>query len=135
MFKQKMTVKMHHTDAAGIIFYARIYEMAQDAIEEYLNAHGLGINLQLTKKNYITPIVHSEANYYKPMRVGDEISILISVEKCGKTSFTTNYDFLNKKEIMVAQVKTVNVCMRKLTGKKMNIPKPLRVELEKHLVG
>ena len=38
MTRHTVTVRLHHTDAAGVLFYGRLFELAQEALEEALAA-------------------------------------------------------------------------------------------------
>ena len=126
MYFETHSIKLSHTDAAGVIFYGRIYELAQEVVENYLNQIGFGVGSMLREKEYITPVVHSEADYFLPMRVGDDITIEIGIEKVGKSSFTTYYLFFNVQKNLLAKAKTVNVSINKKTGKTIPLPEDFK---------
>ena len=132
MYSETHTVKLNHTDAAGVIFYGRLFELGQEVVENYLNSIGFGIGEMLRSKDFITPVVHCDADYTLPMRVGDVIKINISMEKIGGSSFTTFYEFLNEEGHLCAKAHTTNVTIRKNTGKTIPIHPEMRAEMEKN---
>jgi len=124
-------VKFHQTDAAGLIFFNNIFIIAHEAYEQMLISEGFGIGEILREKDYLLPLVHVEADYEIPLCPGDEITVQALVSALGTTSYTLSYQVL-KMEQVAARVKTVHVCIDKESGRKMSIPKDLRVGLEKH---
>ena len=86
--KEYYTVKLHDTDAAGILFFANQFKMAHDIYESFLGRMGFGLSQRFARRDFFLPIVHAEADYYQPLNVGDVIEIAMSVTKIGKTSFT-----------------------------------------------
>ena len=129
-FTYKTTIRIHHTDAAGLIFFGSIFSITQDAFESLFSQIGFDFGKIFKSGNFITPVVHAESNYIKPIILGDQLSIKVTNEKIGKTSFAMNYDFLNQKNILVAQVKIINVVIGHKNRKKKLIPKDLRQALQ-----
>ena len=39
-FEKTITMRMQHTDAAGILYFARLFDFAEDLMEDALEAHG-----------------------------------------------------------------------------------------------
>lgn len=131
MFIYKTQIRLHDTDAAGILFFANQLVIVHDAYEQLLQKLGFGFEVMLKKRNYFLPIVHIESDYKTSLFVGDEITISIKIDRIGKTSFTFVYDIRNKKGIQVGTAKTVHVTVNKKTKKKITLPKDFRAALEK----
>jgi len=91
MFTYKTKIRLHDTDAAGIIFFANQFKIIHDAYEEFLEKLGLCIQTILKKTGYFQPIVHAESQYKAPLYVGDKIIIAVKVGHVGKTSFSLEY--------------------------------------------
>jgi len=125
MFTFKTRVRLYHTDAAGILFYSRIYNLAHDAYEEMLRHAGLDVRTIITKSDFLFPFVHSEADYRKMITVGEELEIRVNVEKIGKSSFTLLFRFINSNQEEAAVVKTVSVSVDKKSGQKIPLPEQL----------
>jgi 1,4-dihydroxy-2-naphthoyl-CoA hydrolase len=131
MFIYKTQIRLHDTDAAGLLFFANQLVLVHDAYEKLLQKLGFSFEAMLKKRNYFLPIVHIESDYKAPLFVGDEITISVVVENIGTSSFTFIYEIRNKKRLLVGTAKTVHVTINKATKKKTNLPKDFRAALEK----
>ena len=78
-------------------------------------------------------IVHTEADFMIPLRINDQIAILLKVEKIGKTSFTLNYIITNLNKQVVGKVNTIHVCVDKDRGEKKVLPEELVNALQLYL--
>ncbi len=130
MISYKTTVKMHDTDAAGILFFGNQFRMIHEAYEVVLETIGMGFADILRKTNFFIPIVHAEADYKFPLFVGDKLTITARLNKVGKTSFTFDYKIHNQRKILVGTAKTVHVSVNSRTHKKIPLPLKLRHKLE-----
>lgn len=133
MFTHQTKIKMHHTDAAGRLFFGHQFAIAHEAYESFLEHIGIPFAEILKTKDYFLPIVHAEADYTKPLFVGDLIEIRLTVINIGETSFELIYDLKDTKGQLVGAVSTTHVTVDNKTQKKMPIPKELREKLEKFL--
>ena len=131
MFTYKTKIRLHDTDAAGIIFFANQFKIIHDAYEEFLEELGLSIQTILKKTGYFQPIVHAESQYKAPLYVGDKIIITVKVGHVGKTSFLLEYS-IKRGKTLVGTAKTVHVTIDQKTSKKISLPPALRKALEKH---
>ncbi len=128
--KKKLTVRLHDTDAAGILFYANQFLYIHDVYEELLQLIGLPVASMLRDEPFILPIVHAESQYLKPLTVGDEITIAVQVAKIGETSFVLEYELLGVDGQSVGKAKTVHVAISKQTEKKIALPEKLQRALK-----
>ena len=131
MFTYQTKVKLHDTDAAGVIFFANQFKMVHDAYETMLESIGCGFDEIIRNKDYFFPIVHAEGDYKAPLHVGDPIEIQVKIEKIGQTSFIFSYTLLNPKQEIVGTARTVHVAVNKKTYTKIPIPPDVRAKLEK----
>lgn len=90
MFIYNTSVKLHHTDAAGVLFFAKQFELVHDAYEAMLEEQQM-LYRHFFDGDYALPIVHAESNYHQPLRVSDKISIILEVEHVGNSSFTLSH--------------------------------------------
>ncbi len=134
MFIAKNKVRVHDTDMAGILYFPRIYRFANDALEDFMSAENFDFEHVFHKDKFIFVIVHSEADYYASLRVGDNLNVHVSVEKIGTTSFTLIFEIYREDHTHMGTVKTIHVSIDRTVHKKIPIPAGLRKSLEKHLV-
>jgi 1,4-dihydroxy-2-naphthoyl-CoA hydrolase len=133
MFAFRTRVRLHHTDAAGLLFYGNIFMLAHDAYEEFLQTIDLSV-ADLLKSEFILPIVHAEADYRKPIGVGKTLMVSVDVLSLGKTSFVLGYRFSDTEDTTIATAQTVHVSMSIETRKKIDLPETLAARL-KNLIG
>ncbi|MCR4337050.1 MAG: acyl-CoA thioesterase [Candidatus Omnitrophica bacterium] len=131
MYTYSTKIKLHETDAAGLLFFSHQLKLMHDAYESLLEKIGFGFADLIRKKPYFLPIVHAEADYDAPLFVGDVITIGVTVERIGKTSFTFAYTITDQKKRRVGAGKTVHVTMNKKTRNKISLPAELRTAIEK----
>src|SRR5271154_512433 len=131
MFTYKTKIRLHDTDAAGIIFFANQFKIVHDAYEDLLEKFGWSFQKMLKGTSYFLPIVHAESDYKAPVFVGDKIVIVIKVGHIGNTSFSFEY-ILKRGKILVGTAKTVHVTINQKTRKKIPLPASLRRTLEKY---
>ncbi len=88
LFTHHHTVRLHETDGAGILFHAHIFTMAHIAHDEMLAAAGLPIAEIIHNHPFSIPLVHVEADYNHPIRLGEQLALHVHLEKMGERSFT-----------------------------------------------
>ena len=108
MFRYSTELKLRDTDAAGVAFFAAYYSIAHDAYETFLNVNNAALHTWLDQVHL--PIVHSEADYTAPLKLGAHFDVLLSCIKLGERSFSLHYDFVNESSSL-AQVKTIHVAV------------------------
>lgn len=133
MTKYLTKIKLHETDAAGVLFFTSQFKIAHDAYEMFLTEIGYPIQSFVNDLGYFLPIVHAEADYFDQLQVGDDLSISVGVEKIGESSFILRYIFELSNGNKVGEVKTVHVSFDKKSRKKTTLPPGLRSALEAHL--
>ena len=133
MIKFDKKVTLPDTDAAGILFFGNYLKLAHDAYEAFMDSIGFSLSWVLNEASYLLLIAHSEADYRASLRLGEEFSILLSVEKIGRTSFTIKYEFVNGEGGALATARTVHVIVDKKNGSKAEIPGNLKDQLAQHL--
>lgn len=131
MFTYKTQIRLHDTDAAGILFFAHQFEIIHDAYEQLLEKLGFSFPTMLQKRSYFLPIVHAESDYKSPLFVGDKITIRITLGHIGDTSFSFVYTIHNQKNVLVGTAKTVHVTIDKKKRTKIKLPGEIRKSLEK----
>lgn len=133
MFIAHNQVRMHDTDMAGIIFFTRQFRFAHDALEDFVESFGFPFDQVFHQENFVFVIVHAEADYLAPLRVGDKLDIHLSIERVGESSFTVSYLIYKQDKTLVGKAKTVHVTLESTTRKKIPIPESFKKCLEEHL--
>ena len=131
MYIYQTKIKLHETDAAGVLFFANQLKIVHDAYESFLEHIGFGFTELINGKDFFLPIIHSESDYKSALSVGDLIEVQTLVTDIGKTSFTLTYKLLDTTQTIVGTAQTVHVSVDKKTRKKIPLPAVLRLKIEK----
>lgn len=85
-FHYRTKVRFADTDPAGIVFYPRYFEMVNETIEEWYANLGFPFEAMHIVRKYAVPLVHIEADFKKPSRLGEELDFYLTVNRVGRTS-------------------------------------------------
>ena len=129
MYTLNTTVKLQHTDAAGLLFFANYFMIIHSAYEDLLESVGLSMDYFIHKADYLVLLAHAEADYKMPLFLGQKMSVELKIEKIGHTSFVVSYSIKNDKNQVTATAKTVHVAADKKTMHKIPIPTELNAAL------
>jgi 1,4-dihydroxy-2-naphthoyl-CoA hydrolase len=81
-FARERPIRFQDVDAAGIIFYARAFDLCHDLYVEFLSEAGLPLHESLAGP-LIAPIRHAEADYRRPLRFGDRVEVALVAAHLG----------------------------------------------------
>ena len=125
MTRHRVTVRLHHTDAAGVLFYGRLFELAQEALEEALAAGGVPLAELLREGELRLPVVHADADYTAPVRAGDVLEVRLAFQ-AGDRSLRVGADFFDAAGGQVASVRVVHAAVDQATGTAVPLPDAVR---------
>ena len=87
-FSYLRKIRFADTDPAGIVFYPRYFEMVNEAIEDWFAEIGISFSDLHLKQKFGVPLVHAEADFFRPGRLGEELELTLKVADVGRSSFT-----------------------------------------------
>lgn len=125
-------VRLPHTDAAGVVFFARYFDLVHLAFEDFLEALGHPLEPDLFAATVGFPLVHAEADYQRPLRMGDRIAIDVSVASVRPRSFVLSYA-VTCDAAPVATAQTVHAALDVRTTSRVDLPEDLRSALSARL--
>ena len=84
-----MEIRIYYedTDAGGVVYYANYFRYFERARTHYLEERGLSV-VRLVQEGTQFLVVHAEADYRSPARLGDTLTIETTLPKCGRASVT-----------------------------------------------
>lgn len=129
MFEEPGEVKLVDTDAAGVMFFANHLKLAHNAYEAFMTSIGFGLNRILRDTPFLLPVVHVEADYKAPLRLGDRFRISLSATVKDR-SFLLTALFKGPSGEIAAEITTVHLPVDKKTGKRLSLPDELKRGLE-----
>ncbi len=130
-FVDARAIRFQDIDAAGIIFYPRVLEMFHDAYGALLSAAGCPLSEVVRAGEWIAPVRHAEADYFKPLRFGDPVTVEICRAHLAETEATLGYRIARSEGGEVCVVgQVVHTFVDRATFKRIPIPEPVRRALE-----
>src|SRR5262245_18613069 len=128
MHRYKRTIRLSETDVTGVIYFSELLKLGLETFEDFLAGRGFTLHQMMEKTDFLMPIVHAEADFCGPLRVGDLVEIQLQPPHLGNSSFTLSCCMmLNGKEM--GKTKIVHVCTSKKKGASIPIPEQI-----KHLI-
>ena len=132
----KRTVRFGETDAAGVVHFIQLFKWCHEAWEESLEKYGIlpqdifpTTQINTRKLCFALPVVHCEANYFKPLYVGDFINIELYPEKKNESSFALRFKFKKEgEEIGITNIRHVSI--NPITRKKCLLSKEINLWLK-----
>ncbi|MDA0802802.1 MAG: thioesterase family protein [Planctomycetota bacterium] len=124
------TIRFSRTDAAGVIYFAQVLDLAHEAYESMMEEAGCPLSTFLKPNSIHLPIIRSEADFRLPMRSGDRIRVELAVSHIGARSFaTTSRVLLEPDRTVAAQVTLYHCCVYPDGSGATDIPDWLRSAL------
>ncbi|NCS89739.1 MAG: hypothetical protein AUK34_12060 [Ignavibacteria bacterium CG2_30_36_16] len=130
MFTYKKTINFYDCDPAGILFFAKIFELCHSAYESLIRSFNLKEDYW-NSDEFVVPIIKSEASFHYPIKNGDEITVELFVKQLKDSSFELNYICKNTRGDLCNEVKTIHVFVRKSTWTKTK----MKAEIHKGLLN
>lgn len=132
MYQSKNRVRMHDSDMAGIIYFASQFRWVHDAFEDWMREEDLGFHHLFTTHDYAFVIVHCEADFHRPVQVGDPLIVSLEVAKLGTHSFTVHYTIHVENGPLIGRAETVHCTVDAKLREKIALPTELRMKLLKY---
>lgn len=129
-YRHRVAVRFQDIDAAGIVFFAKVFELFHDAYVAALASRGVSLAAVLDERVWAAPITHSEARFRRPMRFGDELVIELRVEPKDR-ELTVNYRVVAATDATVehATGSTTHAFVDRASFRRIEIPDAVRQAL------
>jgi YbgC/YbaW family acyl-CoA thioester hydrolase len=111
-------------DTVGIAYFAIYYRWMERAYSSWLYDHGLRSGELVESLGVLTVGAHSECTYKRMVRVFDELTVRLVLDRLGTTSYTVGFDFVRDGEVVTHGAMTF-VCRDPAGGGKAAIPERL----------
>lgn len=90
-FRYQRVVHFRETDGAGVVYFANILSLFHEAYEASLMAVGVDLRTFFGSPSLAVPIVHSSADFLRPLGCGDRLSIQLTPRLRTRTEFEVSY--------------------------------------------
>lgn len=133
-------VRWGHCDPAGIVFFPQFFVMFHEAMESWFGAClGASYDEVITRRKIGFPSVHTEADFRKPTRFGENVIVELRVGQLGRTSIRLAYTVRGEAGDVRATGATVCAVMdldpaSPTFHRAVPLPEDLRAAIERFLV-
>ncbi|WP_083805503.1 acyl-CoA thioesterase [Vulcanisaeta moutnovskia] len=124
----KVQLRYSDTDQMGVIYFARYFVYADEAITSFMKERDIDI-VKLEKEGIYFAVASAHCDYEKPIKYSDNCLVKVQVSRIGNTSVTFNFEIMANNEV-VANGYIVYVLIDK-EGKKKQLPGEIRKSLVK----
>jgi YbgC/YbaW family acyl-CoA thioester hydrolase len=131
-FKYSRPVRLQDTDAAGILFFANWIVIAHEAYESMMADIGFDFASMIDSGDFLVLIVHVENNYSAAVRLGDVLTVELTVTRLGDSSFTIDYSFTKLDGSEAGTCRTVHAATDSKSGLKIPLPDKFRAALARY---
>jgi len=128
MFGYSCVIRLQHSDAAGVVYFASLFALAHECYEAFLDSE-IPLGQLLTDGDVVIPIVHAEADFKLPLHVSDQVRIEMTARTIGRTSFTLDYLFRMADNRIAAQVSTAHAVVSQSNQESSAVPERILAQL------
>jgi 4-hydroxybenzoyl-CoA thioesterase len=88
-FRQAVTIRFSHCDPAGIVYFAKYFDIANGVVEDFFPAAlGLDYHDIVGPRRIGLGFAHAECDFLKPGKMGDQLTCAVLVDAIGTASIT-----------------------------------------------
>jgi YbgC/YbaW family acyl-CoA thioester hydrolase len=131
MFRTKRIVEFGDTDMAGIVHFAKFFHYMEAAEHAFLRSLGVSVSMTWEGVRIGVPRVSASCEYLKPVYFEDELDVVVTVQRLGRSSVTYHFNFLKDGTEVARGEITAVFCRTEDEGmKSIEIPAAIRAKLE-----
>jgi len=135
VFTAPIAVRFKHCDPAGIAFYPRLFEFANDMVEAWFAALGVGFPELIGRRGLGAPTVKIAAEFRKPCRYGETLEGRLRPIALGQRSMELRIELAGPEGETRASFDVTLVCVNKDAVKSRAWPEDLREGVRAWLAG
>ncbi|OAB55453.1 hypothetical protein AY600_07480 [Phormidium willei BDU 130791] len=110
------TIRLEDTDAAGVVYFARLLSICHYAYEAAIAQAGINLAQVLAEGELAIPIIEAQIRFFAPLCLGDEITIKVVPSPLEASQFQVNYTIYTVGgDRPVSQASTHHVCINPKT--------------------
>lgn len=129
MFKWENQLRFNQADPSGWMFFGSAFELMHACYEDFVVSLGFTWAQWFSNPEWALPIRATEAEYLNILRPGEKLTIDLSIQKIGETSFSLAFQ-IQQRDKVACVVKSTHAFLDKKTGQKRPIPEDIRKKLE-----
>ncbi|MCI0490517.1 MAG: acyl-CoA thioesterase [Blastocatellia bacterium] len=123
-YRTTIQVRFGDVDKAGIVYYPVIFHYLHVAQEDFFAEYaGVPYHRLIDEERTGFPTVSDSTEFYRPMRYGDVLEILVHISRVGRSSVTFEYRIYRVgSDELLARSSQIKVAVDMDTWEKVEIP-------------
>ncbi|HSC85651.1 MAG TPA: thioesterase family protein [Polyangiaceae bacterium] len=126
LFADEIQVRFQDVDAAGVAYFARVFDYLHAAYEGLLESVGEPLPAVLAERRWAAPLRHAELDYFLPLRFGDRLTVHVALAHVEPTEITFGYRLEDAEGRVAAVGQTVHTFVDPKTWQRCELPSALR---------
>ncbi len=124
MYKYYRTIKLSDTDAAGVVYFAKLLSICHEAYEESLINQGIELQSFYRNSDFAIPITNAEIDFFQPIFAGHRLIIQLMPKSEKDNEYIIKYEILQESspQTTLAKATTRHVSINPATRKRITIP-------------
>jgi 1,4-dihydroxy-2-naphthoyl-CoA hydrolase len=120
----EIAVQFQDVDAAGIVFFSRVFEYVHRAYVDFLDFAGCPLAAVIEEKRWAAPLRHAEADYLAPARFGDVVRVALVAASVEATEVSLGWAlrFWDDRDGFVAVAQTVHTFVEVSSFRRRPVP-------------
>ncbi|MBX3268712.1 MAG: acyl-CoA thioesterase [Sandaracinaceae bacterium] len=132
-FETRIKVRFGDEDHARIVYYPRFFHFFHSAFEDFFDEQGYPYRACLDGDGVGWPAVHAEADFERPVRFGEWITVTLTIPAIGDKSVTFDYAITREDGTRACTGRVVVACIGMDDYRGRAIPPKYRALFERHL--
>jgi 4-hydroxybenzoyl-CoA thioesterase len=129
-FRAPRRIRFSDCDPAGIVFYPQYFVLFNGALEDWVDALGIGFSDLVMRRRIGLPTVRLEADFRAVSRFGDAVDLLLEVGRLGGKSLTLDWRCVAAGGEVRMAMRQVVVTTSLQTHQAIAVPLDLRAAIE-----
>ena len=116
----------HHTDRMGFVYYARYWDLFEEARTEMLRSWGITYDEVEQELGIAFPVAETHIRYLAPLHYDDNITIKNTVSELRRASFKIGYEIYKADGTLATEAFSLHPVTNIETGRPTRMPAKLR---------
>jgi 4-hydroxybenzoyl-CoA thioesterase len=131
-YSTTLTVRFGDVDRAGIVYYPVIFHYLHVAQEDFFAEYvGVPYHRLIEEEGLGFPTVSDSTQFYKPLKYGDSLEVVVYISKVGRSSVTFEFAVYNgQSRELLARSSETKVAVNMESWEKVDIPEKYREKFE-----
>ena len=126
-FTESRMARFQDVDAAGIVFFPRLFEFFHDAYISFFHAHRIRVDEVLATRAWAAPLRRADAEFLRPVRFGDDLQVSLVKARVEGSELTVGFRIAHAKTQKVAAVGwTLSVFVDPANFRRIDVPEAVR---------